>query len=305
MILKMEEGVKKLAPLMSAQKVVIFVGSGISVAAGLPTWDELLDKYLLFCKDLQNLLDPDERFDLLIADAEKNIQKHPTRVASVLKSKLIELEKTKQKNIYRAFQTWLVETLKAESPHENHRLIVSTNYQHILTSNYDVLLEEAAKLENYKSLALLNTYTYKDADKVAAAIYQRNTSIIHVHGDMHDISLDDIVFTAEDYVKIKRNYPGFTLALQSLFLTNTVLFIGYGGSDPHFEDFLEDISYSLNWAINDNLPKTYLVLREDKVDQVLDRYKKKLRTDIISLENYDQTTKFLALLKEISPRPHS
>lgn len=302
MILTMDHAINQIVPLLKQQKLVVFIGSGISAAAGLPTWDTLLRKYIDFCRELQDLLQPDERFDALLDDAEKQIDKHPTRVASVLKSQLVELDNRKSQNIYRAFQQWLFDIFLKAEPHENHRLIVSTNYAQILTSNYDLLLEDAAKLEGYKSLALLNSYTYKDAAKVAAALYQNYPSIIHVHGDINGITLNDIVFTSEDYFEIERKNPGFTLALRTMFLTNSVLFIGYGGSDPHFEDFIEDISYNLNWETNENLPKTFLVLREDKVGEVLNKYKKKLRTDIISMKSYDETTEFLRILRESSPR---
>jgi len=302
MKLTIDQAIDQLVPMLAQRKIVIFVGSGISVSAGLPTWDELLRKFVVFCKDLQDLLDPDERFDQLITDAESQIDKYPTRVASVLKERLVELQVKKSKNIHRAYQQWLSDTFQSRTPHENHRLIVGTNYPQILTSNYDMLLEEAAKLEGYRALALLNTFTYKDADKVAGALYNQHSSIIHVHGDIQDIVLDEIVFTAQDYVTIERKYPGFTMALQSLFLNYSVLFVGYGGSDPHFEKFVEDISYSLNWAVSDCLPRTYLALHKDKVGEVLSKYKHRLRTDVISLDGYDQTTVLLKALQHSAPR---
>ena len=93
------------------------------------------------------------------------------------------------------------------------------------------------------------------------------------------------------------------MALQTLFFSNSVLFVGYGGSDPHFEDFMEDIAHSLNWSTNDKLPRAFLALQKDKVGEVLNKYKGRLRTDIIELDTYEETTKLLKRLQLIAPRP--
>ena len=302
MRLGINKAVEILKPLLEEHKLVLFAGTGISVPAGAPTWDELLRQFVEFCTDLQQYLEPDEQFHELLEDARKNIDRYPTRVASVLKQRLVYLQEKRSQNIFRAFQNWLAGSF-GDTPHENHKLIVSTNYPFILTSNYDLLLEKAAQIEGYGGLSMLNTFTFNDADKVAAALYQKTPSIFHVHGDIQSIAINDFVFTAEDYATIDRKYSGFTMALQTLFLSYSVLFVGYGGSDPHFEDFMEDISYNLRWSTNEKLPKAYLALRKDKIGEVLNKYKDRLRTDIIELDTYEQTTEFLGILQKIAPRP--
>jgi hypothetical protein len=301
MRLTTEQGTERLKPLLREQKLIVFAGSGISVPAGLPTWDDLLVKFISFCEELNDLLPAEDILGKLLRDAKEQTEEYPTRVASVLKRRLLELEKEEAQNIYKAFATWLRDTFTAE-PHENHRLIVRTNYPFILTSNYDSLLEKAAEEEGYHRLARLGSYTYTEADKIAAAVYQKQPSIIHVHGDNSGIALDEFVFTAEDYVKIRRAHPGFTLIMQTLFIDYSVLFVGYGGSDPHFEDFIENISYCLEWSDSASLPRSFLSLHKDKVGEVLSKYKDRLRTDIIALEEYDETTDLLRALQEACPR---
>lgn len=269
--------------------------------AGLPTWDDLLVKFISFCEELDDLLPDEKKLGRLLRDAKQQTKDYPTRVASVLKRRLLELEKEEALNIYRAFGTWLRETFTAE-PHENHRLIVRTDYPFILTSNYDSLLEKAAEEAGYQRLARLNSYTYTEAEKIAAAVYQKQPSIIHVHGDTSGIALDEFVFTAEDYVKIRRAHPGFTLIMQTLFVEYSVLFVGYGGSDPHFEDFVENISYCLDWSDNASLPRCFLSLHEEKVGDVLSKYKDRLRTDVIALKDYEETTDLLRALQAACPR---
>ncbi len=296
----MDAGISRLIPLLEAGRLVIFTGSGISIDSGLPSWDQLLHKFIDFCDFLQDNLEDDDKFRELLADARAKSTTYPTRVASVLKNQLLELDK-KGSNFEDAFRNWLIKAFEG-NPNENHKLIVNTNYPFILTCNYDMLLEEAAFNDKYSALSA-NTFTFKNAEKVAGAIYQKNPSIIHIHGTKNGIGLGDIVLTSEDYVKIKKAYPGFRLAIQSLFLHYSVLFIGYGSSDPHLEDLIEEMAYEYDWSESLKLPQYFLVIQKDKAGKVLEKYKKKLRTTIITIENYAQTPVFLKKLQEAVPRP--
>lgn len=297
----LQEGIDALVPYLEQGKLIVFVGSGISVPSELPTWDELLTKFVDFCEELQDQLPDSDRFDSLISDAKSNKKQYPVRVASALKSRLVELNSNKVYNIFGSFADWFLQMFTGALPNENHQLITATSFPHILTSNYDTLLEQSARKQGFKTLPL-NSFTFKEADKVAAAIYEGRPTIIHIHGKLDNIVLDDFVFTAQDYVRIKRKYPGFTLALQALFLNYSILFVGYGGSDPHLEDFVEEVSYFLEWSTMEQLPRYFLVLRKDKAGEVLEKYKDTLRTHLICVDTYDQSTEMLGKLQKQFPR---
>jgi len=300
--LDLDKGAKELTSHLRKKKLVIFVGSGVSIAAGLPSWDGPLLKFLDFCEKLQEKLDPKYKFSKLIEDARKESnRRYPTRIASALKHQLIEIQNSHAINVSDLFQDWMDDMFSVETPHSNHRLIVRTNFPFILTSNYDRLLEKAADDENFFELKM-RSFTFKQPEKVAMAVYGRDPAIIHIHGNKRDLALDDFVFTAEDYVRIRNMYPGFTMALQSIFMNFSVLFLGYGGSDPHLEDFIEQMCFGMNWVKSESLPSYFLVLRKDKVDQVLTKYKDRLRTRLIVLDNYDQTALLLRRLQKACPR---
>lgn len=299
--LDMNDGLSQLVPLIKQNKLIIFVGSGISVASGLPTWDELLEQFIAFCSRVQKTLNIPELDVSIINDATTDRNKYPIRVASVLRDKLKEIESKKSYNLDKQFKKWFLSVFAGKPFNKNHNLIVNTNYPYILTSNYDNLLEEAAEDLGHLALAA-NSFTFDETEKVGQVIYEKRPSIIHVHGDLNDIALDKFVFTAKDYVRIKKDYPGFTMAIQSLFIHYSILFVGYGGSDPHLEDFVEDICYYFGWAPSSNLPRFFLTLKHDKVNTILDNYKIKLRTDLIVLDNYDKTQDLLEALQKESPR---
>ncbi len=305
-MLSIADGIKELEPLIKQGKLIIFVGSGVSIPppANLPTWDELIQRFIRFCEDIQSLLPTPISFNNLLDDARANSTKYPVRVATVLRDQLREIEKNGSGAISKKFQADFQKLFYSGKPNVLHKLIVSTNYPYILTTNYDTLLEEAAKEEGH--LKLWNSvFNYQEAQKVASAIYEERASIIHLHGSAYDIALNEFVFTVEDYKKIKKKHPGFTVAIQSLFLRHCVLFVGYGGSDPHWEDFIDDLSDSFDWPAYPNYQlRHFLFLRKDKTGEVLEKYKKKVNTEIIGCDDYStDTEKLLSELKKLATRP--
>ena len=95
-------------------------------------------------------------------------------------------------------------------PCDYHKTIVATNYRHIITTNYDALLEKAAKQEGYTSL-LTRAYSYTEQQNLSMAIYSGKTAIIHAHGKIADIKLDQFVLTEEAIFAIMKHNPGFRL----------------------------------------------------------------------------------------------
>lgn len=291
----------KLISLLSEKRLTIFCGSGISTdpPSNLPDWDGLLERFIVFCETaIPSNIDPN--WNSIIADAKRQYKKYPTRVASILKDRLTNYDKINSLNIMKSFNKWLIKTLSSE-PNSNHKYLVSTDYSHILTSNYDNLLEDAANLEGFSDLSMRN-YSFNDAGKFASSIYDNKPSIVHIHGDVGNIVLEDFVFTQEDYIKIKNKYAGFTLALQSLFIHNSILFVGYGASDPHLEDLIDELTEDIKWSNSINLPRFFLIIKKDKNCKLFEEYKKKHTTELIEVDAYTDVTNLLRDLSIACPR---
>jgi hypothetical protein len=58
----------------------------------------------------------------------------------------------------------------------------------------------------------------------------------------------------------------------------------------------------LKWSCIKQLPHYFLLLRRDKAGRVLDKYKSKLRTHLILLDDYSEAKQLLEDLQQISPR---
>ena len=142
-----------------------------------------------------------------------------------------------------------------------------------------------------------------------SSIHNRNECIIHVHGaatgTLSGLSIDELIFTKEDYNKmILKKYSGFSFALRMLFTRYSTLFIGYGASDPHLEEILEEVTDYFPIDADDiyPLPMSYLIVKEDKVDSILSRWKERVRTKIISIKDYSENNNILDALYKIRPR---
>lgn len=288
--------------LLKRKRLAIFAGSGISVPSHLPSWDGFVDKYIEACDTVNSSLEPALRFDRILDDARKYKDKDLIMTITALKEKIKECKKERGVDTDFIDDT-LNELFYSAAPNEYHDLIVSTDYKHIITTNYDNLLEKAAKSLGYTKY-LTRSYSYTNIDALSMAIYSGETSIIHAHGKIADIKLDEFVLTKDDYLAIMKHNPGFRLVINTIFLTNSVLFVGYGGSDPHFEDIIEDLNATLNWnSEGDELPRCYIMLKEDKISPIRDFLNNKKRVDIISFKEFDDMKEFLRELQKSYPKP--
>lgn len=134
-------------------KLSVFVGSGVSLLSGLPKWDDLIKSML---KEMPNL-----NYD---------------------ESKLSSDDYLKISQIY--FNTYGEEKYKDKvkgsfkkdcTPNKIHDLIFALHPNHILTTNYDNLLEQEA-VKVGRNFSVINA-----DDAVSSA--QSSSYIVKVHGD--------------------------------------------------------------------------------------------------------------------------
>ena len=308
-MLDLHDGIEKISGEMKKRRLIVSVGPGISIPppSNLPDWDGFVTEFIQFCKSIGRLLPHDvkDTFSNLLLDAESRKSIHPLIVASVLRDHLKYLDKNRtiNVNLQQRFERWFSELFASRIPNNYHELIASTNFPYILTSNYDTLIEKAFENSEFYSDFPLQSYSFVEVDRIAAALFSKDFAIIHVHGVFSNVSLENIVFTSEEYIKmLRRTYPGFTMSMQNLFSNYSTLFIGYGGSDPRLDDLLEDQAFHMNYNSNKILPQNFLVSLAGKTDRVMENYKKRRRTEIITINDYDDYGVLLQRLAERHPR---
>jgi len=275
-----DQDIDEISNAIAANSCVAFIGSGLSVSAirsngkSLPTWEKLLEEIIQkkiedekVREDLINMLDDNDL--LLVAQAiSKKVDKLHDYLVSIFDDAALE-------------------------PAYNHELLTEIGFRAITTTNYDRLIEKA-----YKEARPI--YTQNDIDQHAELLKTDNRDfyIFKMHGDIKDPK--SIVIDFSDYEKLRYNNSGYRKFVQSLFLSNTVLFLGFGNNDPEIKQFMEEIKYLFN--NQDNKQHHFILMDKNKISDT----KTKLWLECFGLKtivyensdrSYAQITEFLKELK--------
>jgi hypothetical protein len=226
-----------LVDAIRGRRCVLFAGAGVSRGTiqdngepkelYLPTWDGLLIELLNRAKALR-YIEPGEAGKLQKAVKEGKYLFVAQTVRQVLGARAFG---DAFEDIFRS------PTLK---PTNRHALITRIPFLAVLTTNYDKLLESAYAAQG----SIPATYTYRDAPDVIAALSHGKFFILKAHGDID--RKDTIILSEKDYRDVVYREPGYRAALNTIFITKTVLFVGASLSDIDVKLILESVSESFS-----------------------------------------------------------
>jgi hypothetical protein len=203
---------RALAQALRSRACVLFVGAGLSTGAGLPGWNQLIEQ-LARALDV----DPAARVDHL--DLAQWYLEH------FGKERLGELLKTTFGG--------------AGKPTLAHYLLMGLPLRHVITTNYDQLLEQT--LDALKRHPLPVVHQEDVVHTGGAGVY-----VVKLHGDVQQP--EDIVLCREDYQTFFENRPAMSLLLEGLLLNQTFFFVGYSLRDPNFQQLFSRIARMLSEA---------------------------------------------------------
>jgi hypothetical protein len=222
--------------------LVIFVGAGISEnyakinsGKGFPSWKTLVDA--LVAEDMQHKKDVDF---LKIAQI---FQDNNSKEALVYKVKELF------PNDY--------------DFHDIHKLIFDLEPEHVLTTNYDSLLEKAMRFKN-----LDIKYHIVDTDEAIPLSKSKQNLLVKAHGDLHR---GNIVLSEQDYNEYDKNFPLILSFIRYVFSKYKVLFIGFSLSDPNFNKIL----YWVKNILDENSIKHSVILHNDITESERVHFEKK------------------------------
>ncbi len=182
---------EKIQEAKNDNKLVFFIGSGMSKNVGLPDWGELID-------ELKKDLNTTEEDYLKIAQLyflEFGEYEYIKKIKSFFPSENIIIQKT-------------------------HSLLVKLFPQNIITTNWDVVIEKAIDNE----MALYDIVR-NDRELINTT---SNRKLIKMHGD---IEIGNIIFKEDDYLEYSQKFPLVENYVKSILSTNTVIFLGYSYND--------------------------------------------------------------------------
>ena len=209
--------IKHIQEAARQNRLVVFVGAGASASAGVPTWSTLIN-------EIKNELP---------LDVIKNETDY-LKIAQLYK------EQRGEKEFLERIQDIL--RVNTVAPSLIHDAIINLNPCHIITTNYDNLLEQAI-LRNNKRFHIVRhdeDMPYNHGERM----------LIKMHGDFESRR---IVLTENDYYDYELNYPLIRSFIISLFASKLVLFVGFSFNDSN-------IKYILRWveqALHGHMQRVY------------------------------------------------
>lgn len=313
-IIARQQLLERVRKCYSNEDVVLFLGAGVSIDAGIPLWSELVYRLLASMiinklKSKESLLSTNQ-INKLIELADNNREESPLAQVRYIRTafSLDEYNDIVHDALYKDRPNIKTELLTAIcdmcAPKRNH-----IGVRAVVTYNFDDLLERALN-----SVKVANNTICCDADIGSNS----KLDIFHVHGFLPKTNrkyFDEakesvsLVFSEEDYHRIYRDAYNWSNIVQLNFIReNTCLFIGCSINDPnlrrlldvagrnkehprHFA-FMKRTTYKADPILDREAIETYKLIDES----IRDKYFASLGLNIIWVDDYSEIPR---LLKEI------
>jgi hypothetical protein len=210
-------------------QLAVFIGAGVSAAAGLPTWEQLVDE-LADRSGLRGVL-------------RDGLSRLPLQDSAALLARELGRE---------GLESYVAERFGPGAYSLAHALLADLPVQEFVTTNYDPLVELAAADIGRR----IRVLPYDEATPGAPWL-------LKLHGDA--AHPDSVVLTREEYLRTGDSRAALAGVLHSLLLTRHVLFVGASMLD----DDLIRIAHQVRSAVQGHegpdrrRTGTVLALRED------------------------------------------
>ena len=238
---------KRLQQLLAKEDAVVFVGSGLSRWAGLPSWEGLIESLAKFLEDQG--VDP----SLVRAEAQDG---DLLQAASYGVAKLSLAQ-------FGDFVRSSCRSGKVE-PVEIHKALMNLGPSCFITTNYDDLIEQAFRLwrrDPSEPRITLNRQPVDQADIVKA---KARDFVFKPHGDARDT--ESIVLTREQYRALlpEGSFSATLPTLMSILSSRPVLFVGFGLRDPDFLHVRDLLANIYRGGLRDH----YAIVADPVADQI-------------------------------------
>lgn len=214
----------RIVEVLNSGTAWAFVGSGVSVDAGLPTWGGLVDAVL-------HLLPQPDR---------GNIECDPLYVRALREGHHDKRLAQIQKQVGRpALEVAVASVLaKIQTPGSLHPVLADLPFHGYITTNYDLLLEGALREQGLRGWSPVGN-TRAEIRKLAG---NPDRVVWHPHGYVTAApGLSNLVLTDTDYDDLYLEDSAANVALRALFLMAPVVFIGFSFADAEVSRVLKRV----------------------------------------------------------------
>lgn len=223
---------EKIKEASDTNRLVLFIGSGVSINSNVPSWVELVKTFAT---------------ELGIDTSKIN---NTTDTNTLLKI-------PQQYEVHRGKKEYwdLIQKVIGQDymPNQINEAIFKLKPSSIITTNFDDLIEQAANIERerYHLVAKNEDLPYARHDNM----------LIKMHGDLKQ---RNIVLKESDYLRFSRDFIAIETYIKALFSYKLVLFLGYSANDPDFKLMFQ----SVKDVLGGDFQPAYLINTSDYYDQL-------------------------------------
>jgi|GEM_PF-3221490 len=223
--------------ILKKKNPLFFIGSGLSIGAGLPNWRTLL-------------LTLAQMHDEEAPSSAPIYSKVASRVNQSVKDQTNYLqagtdieEAFGRESFRKAINSILNDETRLPKSSSTHDAIAALRWSRIITTNYDVLIERAAKAVKGSRYEVLTTHPDKETFwEVEPADFERR-SILKIHGDIAD-NLSKLILSESSFQQrySAQDQEKFVPVLRTVLRSSPVtLFLGYGHADPYIRTLFSEV----------------------------------------------------------------
>ena len=240
------DSIKEIQRMADENRLVVFVGSGVSANSGIPTWGKLIEQ---FAKELSyNKCGQCEEYVENCANIGCHKKYNFNRDEYLRIPEYYYNQQREDK-----YHKFIQETLACEqNANSINDAIFRIMPHHIITTNYDRLLETSKEAN-----AHLYTLVSKDDDILSNNNFRY---IIKMHGDIEHPKT--IVLKESDYINYEQTHVLISTFIKSLLIDHSFLFIGYSLNDYNLNLIIGWINYFVRASNIDNRPNNFIIQAE-------------------------------------------
>lgn len=267
----LDDYINEIKRIAKDNKLVLFIGAGVSNNFGYPTWTALV-----------------RQFDEAIHYSD-NLQNKQYTSDEMLK--IPQYAYLKDKDLYRDILTKNF-PLSSETDNSILRPLLLLKPAHIITTNYDNLIEQALNEsigENDISNRIVGQYQIirEDSDWINA---DKQHYLIKMHGDI--FSTDKIVLKEDDYLNYSNNYILTETFIKSLLINYSFLFVGYQLGDNNLKLIMSWVDNIIKSSGKEITKQHYFINAQNRLNTYETEYYKAKNIKVLEYEDLPKDFKF-------------
>lgn len=221
---------QELGAIASNSRLVPFMGAGVSMSAGAPSWGQLIARLATAAG--------------LDADVLEKLMEHDVLdQAAYVRQEFDRRFRDDQHRFARAvIDSGSVKRYGLAPP-----LLAALDAEQAITLNYDRLFEWAAQ-DGQRPRRVIPGSPGDD-----------ERWLLKLHGSVEDES--SIVLTREDYLGFNADRAALSSLVKATLMTRHLLFVGFGVKDPHFHEIVHDVRRAI--PVREKPFGTVLTLNDD------------------------------------------